>query len=414
MRRIFNTILDQITGHDLKRHTSRILEMDSWSRDQIDAYQNEMLERLKSFAVKSEIYRECKNWQLSDFPVYTKDFYRNNAEKFLTNFRKPYRIEATSGSTGTPRNVVVSKEMIIAKRAAHQRMLNWFGIKREDKEVYIGGLNKNLKFRLYYFFKNKHFFSSYNIDQEKAEKYIRSINRFKPAVIFAYPYSIDLLLTVAEEKGLQIYQPKLIYTGAENLYPHIEEKIRNYFPKSRLGNEYWSTEGNIATVCPHGRMHVDEDTVIIEIENPEKDGTGNILITNLMSYDFPLIRYRLGDRVRLSEKKCSCGRNSKVIEEITGRDIDYFELPDGRKIAYTENSIQIAEMSKNITSYQVIYNKLNQEIVFKFVKNDSALPVQKERIAEYFKNHFNLKIHFQEVDHIETDSSGKFKIFKSV
>lgn len=413
MRKLFNILFDLFTGFKLDSRTKELLAMDKWSREEIEAYQQKMFEKLKSYAGRSEIYKGCKDWTISDFPKYSKDFYRDNHEKFLTRFRKPFRIESTSGSTGTPRNIVVSKEMILAKRASHLKMLAWEGIKREEREIYIGGLTKSWMYKIYYRLKNKYFLSSYNITKGKAEEYILKINRLKPSMIFTYPYAIDLILNVAEEKKLKIYQPKLIYTGAENLYPHIEEKIRKHFPSSALANEYWSTEGNIAVTCPNGSMHIDEDTLIVETDNMDNNGVGDIIITNLFSYDLPLIRYRLGDRIKLSEQKCGCGRNTRIIEKILGRDIDYFVLPDGRKIAYTENSIQIAQMSENVISYQVIYRKSDHSLLFKFVKKDKTKPVQNQRISEYFRVSFNLDILFEEVDFIETDSSGKFKIFKS-
>ena len=414
MVRAFNRIFDILTGFNLDARLKEVLEMDTWSREQIDAYQKERLEELKRYASRSIIYKDCQSWHLSDFPLFGKDFYRSAQDQFLTNFRKPYRIESTSGSTGTPRNITVSKEMMLAKRVSHLKMLRWYGQTRESKEVYIGGLSKDWKYRIYYLLKNKVFLSSYTITRDKALAYIQKINRVKPAVLFSYPYALDLILHFAEETKTAIHPPGLIYTGAENLYPHIEQKIRRFFPDSKLADEYWSTEANLAVRCPHGKMHVDEDTVILEVDNPDKDGTGDLLVTNLFSYDLPLIRYRLGDRIKFSDSFCSCGRKTRVIEKIMGRDIDCIDLPDGRKIAYTENSIQIAQMCSNIVSYQILYDRSNREITFCYVAEDKKKSIEKDRIRDYFNTHFDLKIGFKEVEFIESDPSGKYRIFKSV
>ena len=54
---------------------------------------------------------------------------------------------------------------------------------------------------------------------------------------------------------------------------------------------------------------------VLEEEN------GEIIVTNLLSRSFPIIRYKLGDFVRLasSDFKCSCGRAHPVILDVLGR-----------------------------------------------------------------------------------------------
>ncbi len=414
MVRLFNLILDKVTGFNLTAELSEVLKMDKWSRQEIEAYQKNKFNILKGYACKSEIYKNCKEWDFKDFPKYSKDDYKLNHEKFRTNFRKPYRIESTSGSTGVPRKIVVSKEMIQAKRVSHLKMLKWFGVKREDFELYIGGMTKNLKMKIYYKLKNKYFLSSYNINREKALEYIKILNKKKPRILFSYPYALNMVLNYIDDPDIKLHQPKVIYTGAENLYPDIEKQIRKHFPESALVNEYWSTEGNIGVACPEGNMHVDEDTVIVEVDNTDNNGVGDLLITNLYSYDSPIIRYRIGDRIKLSDKFCKCGRKTKIIEKIEGRDIDYFMLKDGRKIAFTENSIQIAGFCDNILAYQVIHKKLTDEVLFKYIIKDKSKPVMKESISNYFLENLKLNISFQEVAEIETEASGKHKIFKTV
>ncbi len=407
-------LIDLITGFNLERNVKHVLSMDNWSRQQIEHYQKEKFELLKQHAAKSSFYKPYNQEELRNFPVLSKDTYTNELDKICTYFRKPYRIEFTSGSSGNPRKIVISKEMLLAKRTSHLKMLHWYGLKRENKEVYIGGISKSMLYQLYYIFKNKIFLSSYNITREKALQYIQIINRQKPEIIFGYPYALMVLLGYAEELNLQIYQPKLIYTGAENLYPEIALKIKKHFPESYFANEYWSTEANIGITCPHGRMHIDEDTIISEVINQDENGVGDLLITNLFSYDAPIIRYQLGDKVKLSEKECSCGRHTKIIETIQGRDIDYFILPDGRKIAFTENSIQIASLCENILAYQILHKSNTYETQFNYVKNVKNKLVNLEPLKNYFRNQLNISVTLNEVDYIETESSGKHKVFKTI
>ena len=61
--------------------------------------------------------------------------------------------------------------------------------------------------------------------------------------------------------------------------------------------------------------------------------TGEVYSTGLLNFDQPLIRYRIGDMVKLAENQQTlCGRNMPVIEEIVGRVEDTVIGRDGREM----------------------------------------------------------------------------------
>lgn len=412
MRKYLNTLIDKVTGFPLDTSLRKVLAMDKWSRQEIEDYQHIMFEKLKQYAIKSSIYKDFKDKSLNEFPVFSRDFYINHEKEFLTRIRKPYREIYTSGTTGLPRKIYVSKEMLLAKRTSHLKMLSWYGLKREDKELYIGWAEENLFLKIYYKIKNKIFLSSFGIDQKKAMKFIKILNSAKPRIVFSYPYALDFILAYAETLNAKLFQPRIIYTGAENLLPYIRERIAKHFPESVLINEYWSTEANIAVECPRGNMHIDEDTVIVEVINKDKNGVGDILITNLFSYDFPLIRYPLGDRIALSDNYCPCGRKTKIISKIYGRVNDYFPLPNGKKFVFLEHDEQIIDMCTNILAYQVLYNPEKHKGIFRYIRKDAAKDIDHEKITNYFRKFLTTDFLLEEVKKIESEPSGKYKIFK--
>jgi phenylacetate-CoA ligase len=57
-----------------------------------------------------------------------------------------------------------------------------------------------------------------------------------------------------------------------------------------------------------------EGVIVEEIDH-------KIVVTNLQMKAFPIIRYQLGDYIRLVSKEvvCSCGKAHYVLEEVTGR-----------------------------------------------------------------------------------------------
>lgn len=119
----------------------------------------------------------------------------------------------------------------------------------------------------------------------------------------------------------------------------------------------------------------------------------------------------MGDRIRLSDKPCMCGRKTKVIEEIIGRTVDYYYLKDGRRIAYMD--MRISRYVENVIQYQVIHNKKDDTFLFKYILRDKNLSIDKDPLRDFFRKNLGVELYFKEVDHIPFEPSGKFKVYKS-
>ena len=62
-------------------------------------------------------------------------------------------------------------------------------------------------------------------------------------------------------------------------------------------------------------VHLNEDEFICEVVDPdslEPAEEGELVITNLGRVGMPVIRYRTGDRVRLTREPCNCGRTDRA------------------------------------------------------------------------------------------------------
>jgi phenylacetate-CoA ligase len=71
--------------------------------------------------------------------------------------------------------------------------------------------------------------------------------------------------------------------------------------------------GATGFTCAAGALHLNESEFIAEVLDPEsgallQSGEGELVLTNLGRDGSPVIRYRTGDRVRLLDARCACGR----------------------------------------------------------------------------------------------------------
>lgn len=108
---------------------------------------------------------------------------------------------------------------------------------------------------------------------------------------------------------------------------------------ARMIEHYSSKEaGQIAHPCPHGRLHVAAESVLVEILDdngrPCAPGTpGRVVISTLYNTAQPLIRYEQGD-IAVLGGPCTCGRHLPVLEQVLGRTVAIFRHPDGRALAW--------------------------------------------------------------------------------
>jgi phenylacetate-CoA ligase len=93
---------------------------------------------------------------------------------------------------------------------------------------------------------------------------------------------------------------------------------------ARVFEDFGSTEtGSLAGECPAGHLHLWADRFLVEVLDPatgrtRAEGDGELVLTTLAREAMPLVRYRMGDSVRVSYQPCSCGWSLPTIR-VSGR-----------------------------------------------------------------------------------------------
>jgi phenylacetate-CoA ligase len=141
-----------------------------------------------------------------------------------------------------------------------------------------------------------------------------------------------------QERNLDAPQLKAVITSSEKLTVEMRKTFQDVYQCKTYDSWSGLEACGLVSECEHGSLHMSPDLGILEILDeagqPVKPGeVGEVVCTGLINYDQPLIRYRIGDRMRLGNNNCSCGRNMPtVIEEIVGRVEDTVIGQDGREM----------------------------------------------------------------------------------
>ena len=170
---------------------------------------------------------------------------------------------------------------------------------------------------------------------DRMHEFISILNISKPKLVVSYPEAIYCLAKFAENEGLSIIPQRAIMTAAGKLFPFMRRKIEQVF-QCKVFDRYGSREvGDMACEIPGiNGLWVAPWGNYLEIVDPEgnrvADGIeGDILVTSLTNYAMPLIRYNIGDRGVLSSPARIKDKYSQILQEVTGRSMDYFRTQNG-------------------------------------------------------------------------------------
>jgi phenylacetate-CoA ligase len=105
-------------------------------------------------------------------------------------------------------------------------------------------------------------------------------------------------------------------------------------------------------------------------------------LTFLHTFDFPLIRYSIGDVARFTDAPCPCGRGLVTIDGLVGRYADGIRLADGRFFTAANINMRIVHLPSisRIRQYQIVQLGPT-ELELRFLTGDAA--VTSEAIQQF-------------------------------
>lgn len=432
MRTSFHKLYHQFIKQDSLYTTYNVLTKSQyWSKDEIEAYQVTTLKKLMVdaycnvpyykhlFDVNNiDPYRVTSLSVLDKLPLLTKELIREHRKEMLSKRYNPStaRKNSTSGSTGeslyfySPRDVTLMS-------AAVMRSNEWMKVKLDDKKCKIWGCafdhRYGVKEKMKAWFKNTYVLSGYHLSDTDMRKIVTLLKQRAPKLVITYPSILERLCNFIVNNGLQL-RVDTVQIGGEKLFPHQRDLARLV-----LGAEVFDFYGardipSIAMECDrHAGLHVMSENVIIEVMdskgNPVTEGEGDLIVTHLHNWVMPFIRYRIGDRVRVSKRKCACGRTLPLIEEVMGRSFDMIEFPNGNSVMGTFWTLLLKSKPgiRQFTVHQVAKNK----IVIRYCGDKELVDKEKDYfVGEILrKSGDKLKVEFEWTDVMSITQAGKLK-----
>jgi phenylacetate-CoA ligase len=297
------------------------------------------------------------------------------------------------------------------------RIRHWAGVDRFTPRGMIGGRrvvpegDARPPFYRYNIFEKQTYFSAYHISASNAHDYLKGIKKHHVKYMTGYAMSNYFLARFFQEQNIEAPNLKAVITSSEKLTLEMRSTFQSVYNCKTYDSWSGLEACGLVSECESGSLHISPDLGIIEILDdqgiPVKPGeVGEVVCTGLINYDQPLIRYRIGDMMRLGRHACTCGRNMPVIEEIVGRVEDTVIGEDGREMVRFHG---IFIDLPNLVEGQIIQNTLTS-FEIKIVTNGRWTQVESETIRKRMNSQLgSIDLQINEVSEIARNQNGKFQ-----
>lgn len=222
-------------------------------------------------------------------------------------------------------------------------------------------------------------FSYFPLSLTPAEK-IRELEAFQPTILIAPSHVLhELAQNISKGSKILPFLVRCFY-GAEPM-GHEERDWITSALGVRPDPIYQATEGFLGYGCRCGRLHLNDDSQIIEL-NPVAGTNGfQPVITDLMRVTQPMVRIKLDDFIELDDTPCPCGFAGRVIQPVSGRVQDLWRFD--QKIIKPSELTQIIEATIGPShKWKAIGSRKNIKIHLETPVSEDRVQAMTKRLME--------------------------------
>lgn len=413
-------------GKSFSKVYEELRKTEFFSEEELDNIVKEKLIEQIKYAYKYVPYYR-KNYNENDvktmdslsdierFPFIDKEIVKSNEDQFISDkFKKSELIQKkTSGSTGMPLAIYMNKDTTLKEWAFVVHIWERIGFTSKSSRILMREIEDKNKGICYFDgLKNELRIDISNMTPENMEIYCKAIERYKPDYIHGYPSATLQLCKFIEKRGIK-HQFKGVLPSSEGM---SKEEV-NYI-KRVLNCPCLSFYGHTERLVMAGQCECSEcyhvEPLYGYCELIDKNGevireegkTGEIVATGFCNTGMPLIRYKTGDLAEWSLKKCSCGRNYKLLKKLEGRTTEYLVDCNNNKISLT--AFRYSFYEQHVNSFQ-FYQDEPGKVFVRIIPEEDFTELDKRNILKTLEEDCDSQIEFciEKVKSISKKKSGK-------
>jgi phenylacetate-CoA ligase len=361
-------------------------------------------------------------------PVLKRDDLREGGESLRSNIYplKDLRQAGSSGTTSTPIQFYRNIEALRDKSALQFQLNSWANYKAGDSIMTLWGAHSDLamqpnwRWRFYeQTLLRRTSAPAGLLNQEILERFRERYEKRRPKVLYGYSTILAAFASHMQQHGIR-HKPEVIIATAEVLNDSNRRLVESVFGR-QVFTHYGSRDtGMISAECSqHEGLHFHPWGCHVEFEpvGETPDGLAyRILITDLLNYGQPFIRYDTGDCAILRPHTCGCGRWFPMASKILGRVSDGIFLADGGMVPGVSVGNHMSQMGQSFHSIAQVQfvQKTHEHIHLRYVVKDRSLLADNElqticHAIDSLANH-RMEWTLEQVADIPRERSGKIRL----
>lgn len=332
--------------------------------------------------------------RFEDLPLIDKRFVNRHRNDLLNLSYRGKRIrKKTGGSTGEPLVYFTSSEaqsylwagLFLAWEAA--------GYKLGDRVAFIAGSSlygTGFRQRLYYKLLNVTLLSAFDMSAARMEEYSRVLAKGRFSLLYGYASAIHRLARYLLDRGRTLDSTlRGVVCTAEMLTPPMRADIEEAFGVLCY-NQYGCNEAGVSAFECEQRngFHLLQQRAFVEVM---ADGT--LVSTDLSNNAMFLPRYVTGDLVRMTARRCPCGRGLPLIDEVIGRQNDLVIDCHGAAV-HSEFFTHLFREDPSIHAFQVTFDEYSLQVN---VHLDACSNEEFQALTAPYHERISESLHFDEL-----------------
>ena len=377
----------------------------------------------RSLYLKGALPIKFESWNqfIKEMPVGNRLDYIRNQKQLTDQSKKVDYMRITGGSSGNPLQIPAWKSEDLYTRPDQWVGRRWYGIKPEDRCLWLTGnsylLGSGLKGNIKKYKRaikdallGYYRLLAYNLNTDNIRKMTEVIINQRPDYIIGFSGVLDLFARVNQDRKYDLAKLNLkAIIATSEIFPFEDSAqiIAETF-NTNVAMEYGSNETiAIAHTEPNGNFKVFWKNYFIEGVDSGLGSQKEIRVTSLYPRCFPLIRYELGDQIELIDSNKKSDFGIEYFRKVYGRKNNYVLCENGEKIHTSAFSLSL-RIFPEITAYQIINE--GSKIELHIVIIDSNLSSD---IILKIRHHLSLihpelsKVIIRKVDQVERTVNGK-------
>ena len=410
-----------------------ILKMNSWSSEEIRAWQNENLRAFVKHAYEHTTY--YKNQfdtlgikpediqtidDLQKLPIIRKQDVIEHFEELKADnaYLFKHRLCHTGGSTGEPMYHLFDEESWGYDTAA--KIIAWkqTGYRYGDAFVALGSASlfekkAGIVRRVYDRLRGEIALNCLNLDENLCEKYVKIFRKKNIRYIYGYAAALYTFALYCKRNSVDLTQIQVAFSTSENLTPLYRKTIEETW-KCRVMDCWGCRDAGLATFeVKKGYYYVGYNSILESIDRMD-NGMGTMLSTNILNYSMPLLRYQFGDVARLvnnDEARAETEYNGQLVTEVIGRSSDLICLRNGHTL--TAPGFTILMLNFDVIAYDIRPFNGNEGIVMRLQRGRGYNEKQEEELKKELERLCGkgAVVRVEYVDGFEQSKNGKHRFF---